>query len=77
MADSAVDVEQLPSASTGLTLTLAGLRQTYVVCDPALPDCPIVVASEGFYDMTGAKGEATGEPRQQPDSACHHRLLAL
>lgn len=61
---------QVPTASKGLTITLAGLRHTFVVrpgillsaqrtrpaltasvvsqvADPALPDCPIVFASQG------------------------------
>jgi len=43
----------VPGASKLLTLAMAGLRHTFVVSDPTLPDCPIVYASEGFYQMTG------------------------
>eukprot|EP00241_Pyramimonas_parkeae_P003309 CAMPEP_0114253224 /NCGR_PEP_ID=MMETSP0058-20121206/16271_1 /TAXON_ID=36894 /ORGANISM="Pyramimonas parkeae, CCMP726" /LENGTH=771 /DNA_ID=CAMNT_0001367241 /DNA_START=638 /DNA_END=2953 /DNA_ORIENTATION=+ len=43
----------VPSAHKNLTLALAGLRHTFVVSDPMLPDTPIVFASEGFYEMTG------------------------
>ena len=44
-----------PGAVTSLPLTmaLAGIRHTFVVTDPYLPDCPIVFASEGFFSMTG------------------------
>jgi PAS domain-containing protein len=50
--DTAGDVK-LPAAQRHLTMALAGIRQTFVVTDPFLPDCPIVFASEGFYHMTG------------------------
>lgn len=43
----------VPDAHKQLTLALAGMRHTFVVADPTLPDCPIVFASEGFYEMTG------------------------
>eukprot|EP00227_Mantoniella_beaufortii_P008260 CAMPEP_0197586716 /NCGR_PEP_ID=MMETSP1326-20131121/8598_1 /TAXON_ID=1155430 /ORGANISM="Genus nov. species nov., Strain RCC2288" /LENGTH=641 /DNA_ID=CAMNT_0043151375 /DNA_START=273 /DNA_END=2194 /DNA_ORIENTATION=+ len=42
-----------PEASKGLTMALATLRHTFTVCDPTLPDCPIVYASDGFLKMTG------------------------
>ena len=42
-----------PQASKGLTMALASLRHTFTVCDPTLPDCPIVYASDGFLKMTG------------------------
>ena len=42
-----------PEASKGLTMALASLRHTFTVCDPTLPDCPIVYASDGFLKMTG------------------------
>lgn len=34
-------------------MALATLRHTFTVCDPTLPDCPIVYASEGFMKMSG------------------------
>jgi len=34
-------------------MALATLRHTFTVCDPTLPDCPIVYASDGFLKMTG------------------------
>lgn len=37
------------------------LDYTFVVCDPGLPDCPIVFASEKFLQMTGyEKDEVVG-----------------
>jgi len=53
---SAAAVE-LPAAHKNLTLALAGLRHTFVVSDPNLPDTPICFASEGFYEMTGYSPE--------------------
>uniref|UniRef100_A0A126WX34 non-specific serine/threonine protein kinase n=1 Tax=Cylindrocapsa geminella TaxID=52679 RepID=A0A126WX34_9CHLO len=43
----------VPAAAGQLTRVLAGLRHTFVVADATLPDCPLVYASEGFYQMTG------------------------
>eukprot|EP00959_Pyramimonas_sp_CCMP1952_P311248 6513808-Pyramimonas_sp.AAC.1 len=61
MADSSSDAsmatalanQKPPKAKKNLTMALAGIRHTFVVTDPFLPDCPIVFASEGFYHMTG------------------------
>jgi PAS domain-containing protein len=47
----------VPAAHKNLTLALAGLRHTFVVSDPKLPDMPICFASEGFYEMTGYSPE--------------------
>nr|AML79332.1 putative LOV domain-containing protein [Chlamydomonas sp. BC-2016] len=44
---------QIPSAASQLTKVLVGLRHTFVVADATLPDCPLIYASEGFYQMTG------------------------
>lgn len=44
-------------AQAGLTMALASLRHTFTVCDPTLPDCPIVYASDGFLSMTGYSSE--------------------
>ena len=46
-----------PQASKDLTNALASLRHTFTVCDPTLPDCPIVYASDGFLKMTGYSAE--------------------
>jgi PAS domain-containing protein len=43
----------MPAAAAQLTNVLSGLRHTFVVADATLPDCPLVYASEGFYQMTG------------------------
>uniref|UniRef100_A0A126WUM7 non-specific serine/threonine protein kinase n=1 Tax=Rhexinema planctonicum TaxID=138173 RepID=A0A126WUM7_9CHLO len=44
---------KLPAPASQLTKVLSGLRHTFVVADATLPDCPLVYASEGFYEMTG------------------------
>ncbi|KIZ02931.1 hypothetical protein MNEG_5031 [Monoraphidium neglectum] len=43
----------LPAAAAELTKVLSRLRHTFVVADATLPDCPLVYASESFYQMTG------------------------
>ena len=43
----------VPEAAGQLTSVLSGLRHTFVVADATLPDCPLVFASESFYEMTG------------------------
>mmetsp|Transcript_21837 Transcript_21837/g.47932 ORF Transcript_21837/g.47932 Transcript_21837/m.47932 type:complete len:398 (+) Transcript_21837:102-1295(+) len=50
---TALAKQKPPKAKKNLTMALAGIRHTFVVTDPFLPDCPIVFASEGFYHMTG------------------------
>lgn len=52
-SDLAAGGVQLPEVQPMLTKALAGIRHTFVVSDPSLPDCPIVFASEGFYEMCG------------------------
>jgi PAS domain-containing protein len=55
--EPALGADGLPAAHKNLTLALAGLRHTFVVSDPNLPDTPICFASEGFYEMTGYSPE--------------------
>lgn len=43
----------VPAAAQQLTQVLSKLRHTFVVADATLPDCPLVYASESFYQMTG------------------------
>lgn len=43
----------VPAAAQQLTQVLQKLRHTFVVADATLPDCPLVYASESFYQMTG------------------------
>nr|AML77182.1 putative LOV domain-containing protein [Pseudoneochloris marina] len=47
----------VPAAAGNLTKVLSGLRHTFVVADATLPDCPLVYASDGFYDMCGYSRE--------------------
>ena len=55
----------IPAAQRNLTIALAGLRHTFVVSDPAQPDCPIVFASDGRAPAAAA---ATA-PRDPPSTA--------
>nr|AML77624.1 putative LOV domain-containing protein [Ignatius tetrasporus] len=48
---------QAPTPAGQLTKLLAGLRHTFAVADATLPDCPLVYASNGFYQMTGYSPE--------------------
>ncbi|KAI8463717.1 MAG: putative blue light receptor [Monoraphidium minutum] len=43
----------VPAAAAELTKVLGRLKHTFVVADATLPDCPLVYASESFYQMTG------------------------
>ncbi|MED6121020.1 Phototropin-2 [Stylosanthes scabra] len=42
-----------PRVSQELKEALATLQQTFVVSDATKPDCPIMYASSGFFNMTG------------------------
>eukprot|EP00217_Crustomastix_stigmatica_P012793 CAMPEP_0183797780 /NCGR_PEP_ID=MMETSP0803_2-20130417/17021_1 /TAXON_ID=195967 /ORGANISM="Crustomastix stigmata, Strain CCMP3273" /LENGTH=709 /DNA_ID=CAMNT_0026042449 /DNA_START=114 /DNA_END=2240 /DNA_ORIENTATION=- len=53
MGGNKTSPEDSTPVSRELTMALAGLRHSFVVADPTLPDCPIVFASDGFYSMTG------------------------
>nr|AML77533.1 putative LOV domain-containing protein [Acrosiphonia sp. BC-2016] len=46
-------MSQVPAPASQLTKVLSGLRHTFAVADATLPDCPLVYASDGFYEMTG------------------------
>jgi PAS domain-containing protein len=35
-----------------LATTVERIQQNFVICDPSLPDCPIVFASDAFLDLT-------------------------
>lgn len=36
-----------------LATTVERIQQNFVICDPSLPDCPIVFASDAFLELTG------------------------
>nr|AML76718.1 putative LOV domain-containing protein [Pectiantia pentandra] len=48
-----VNYGALPRVSQDLKDALATLQQTFVVSDATKPDCPIMYASSGFFNMTG------------------------
>nr|AML79198.1 putative LOV domain-containing protein [Galium boreale] len=43
----------VPRVSQELKDALSSLQQTFVVSDATKPECPIMYASSGFFDMTG------------------------
>jgi len=43
----------VPRVSQDLKDALSTLQQTFVVSDATRPDCPIMYASAGFFNMTG------------------------
>lgn len=46
-------VHNIPRVSQELKDALSTLQQTFVVSDATKPDCPIMFASSGFFNMTG------------------------
>nr|AML77243.1 putative LOV domain-containing protein [Codium fragile] len=40
-----------PRVALDLATTVERVQQNFVVCDPSLPDCPIVFASDAFLDL--------------------------
>ncbi|KAF6240830.1 putative blue light receptor [Scenedesmus sp. NREL 46B-D3] len=42
----------LPARAMDLATTVERIQQNFVICDPSLPDCPIVFASDAFLDLT-------------------------
>lgn len=51
--DSAKSSQPPVRVSAELLDVLSSFKQTFVVSDATLPDCPIVYASAGFFTMTG------------------------
>jgi PAS domain-containing protein len=41
-----------PRVAIDLATTVERIQQNFVICDPSLPDCPIVFASDAFLDLT-------------------------
>ena len=41
-----------PRVALDLATTVERIQQNFVICDPNLPDCPIVFASDGFIELT-------------------------
>eukprot|EP00899_Mesostigma_viride_P020042 jgi/Mesvir1/28039/Mv04644-RA.1 len=59
MAAPANPAPTLPPFSTYFTQAIGSFRPAFVISDPGLPDCPILFASDGFYEMTGYSPEET------------------
>uniref|UniRef100_A0A126X1F8 non-specific serine/threonine protein kinase n=1 Tax=Oedogonium foveolatum TaxID=321584 RepID=A0A126X1F8_9CHLO len=41
-----------PRVALDLATTVERIQQNFVICDPTLPDCPIVFASDAFLELT-------------------------
>jgi PAS domain S-box-containing protein len=44
---------QIPLSATDMNAMLSKVNYTFVISDVTVPDCPVIYASQGFYDMTG------------------------
>lgn len=49
--------KSFPRVALDLATTVERIQQNFVICDPTLPDCPIVFASDAFLDLTEYKRE--------------------
>lgn len=49
--------KQFPRVALDLATTVERIQQNFVICDPTLPDCPIVFASDAFLELTEYKRE--------------------
>lgn len=48
-----VGPKAFPRVAMDLATTVERIQQNFVICDPSLPDCPIVFASDAFLELTG------------------------
>ena len=44
--------KSFPRVALDLATTVERIQQNFCICDPNLPDCPIVFASDGFLEMS-------------------------
>lgn len=49
--DAIAGPKAFPRVALDLATTVERVQQNFVVCDPSLPDCPIVFASDAFLDL--------------------------
>lgn len=49
--------KSFPRVALDLATTVERIQQNFCICDPTLPDCPIVFASDAFLDLTEYKRE--------------------
>ena len=49
--------KQFPRVALDLATTVERIQQNFCICDPTLPDCPIVFASDSFLELTEYKRE--------------------
>jgi PAS domain-containing protein len=47
-----VGPKAFPRVAIDLATTVERIQQNFCICDPTLPDCPIVFASDAFLELT-------------------------
>jgi hypothetical protein len=57
------------NVNPALLRSLVKIQQSFCLSDPKLPDCPIVHASQGFLDLTGACVFMLSVPRAACESS--------
>lgn len=45
--------KSFPRVALDLATTVERVQKSFVVCDPSLPDCPIIFASDAFLELVG------------------------
>ena len=63
MARPAAGPAAAPCLPTSLLVPLMKLAQSFVLANPALPDCPIVYASARFLALTGHPRNSRDRPQ--------------
>ena len=67
-----------PRVALDLATTVERIQQNFVICDPNLPVCPIVFASDGFIELTEyPRHEILGRNcRSDPNESCSQHILS-
>lgn len=67
-----------PRVALDLATTVERIQQNFVICDPNLPDCPIVFASDGFIELTEyPRHEILGRNCRYAVQPCHEVIGCL
>jgi PAS domain-containing protein len=71
-----VGPKAFPRVAMDLATTVERIQQNFVICDPSLPDCPIVFASDAFLDLTEfPREEVLGRNCRFLQVSCYFGLL--
>jgi PAS domain-containing protein len=71
-----VGPKAFPRVAMDLATTVERIQQNFVICDPSLPDCPIVFASDAFLDLTEfPREEVLGRNCRFLQVSCYFELL--